>query len=393
MRNILTLPNKLRIVYLFAYACAVCWVPVLSLYYKKAGIDAFHIGILASIPPAILFIVQPFWGLWADLVGRKKLLIIVMCLSATVFLFFPQHGSFAHLFILTLALGIFWSTVHPLVDCITLDMVSDRGEHEFSLFRMWGSIGWCAGSLIMTYINLSDNLVFNFRLASGFLLISLLVVVSLNPPKSSVTANEFQLKITDVRELFKNTQITSFLVIILVMAILSTPIWYFTSILYSDIGASSSMISLVFGLQGLCEIPFFFLANRIIKRFGLQQVLIFTFYIIVIRSILYAVAPSPRWAIWIELLQGISWSLMWVCCIEYVNEIVPAHWRATGQSLLWAVFFGAGTIIGNILTGYLYSIIPIQKVFLYNGFGMLLFSVLMTFLLKRKLSQNKSNVV
>jgi len=82
-----------------------------------------------------------------------------------------------------------------------------------------------------------------------------------------------------------------------------------------------------------------------------------------------------------------------VCCIEYVNEIVPAHWRATGQSLLWAVFFGAGTIIGNILTGYLYSIIPIQKVFLYNGFGMLLFSVLMTFLLKRKLAQNKSNVV
>jgi PPP family 3-phenylpropionic acid transporter len=391
MQKVLNLPNKLRLIYLFAYACAVCWVPVFALYYKKAGLAGVQIGILASIPPAIYFVVQPFWGFWADRIGRKKLLVIVMILSASVFLFFPQHGTFLHLFLLTLALGIFWSTVHPLVDCMTLDMVANSDERAFSFFRMWGSIGWSAGSLVMTYINLSDNLVFNFRLASVFLVLSLLIVLTIKPIKSGSETNVFDLKIGNIRELLRNIRLISFLVIALVIAILTAPIWYYTSIFYSDIGASSSLISLVYGLQGLIEIPFFFIAYYFIKRYGLYQMLVFSFYINALRSFLYAIVPSPQLAIGIELLQGISWALMWVCCVEYVNEVVPQHWRATGQSLLWSVFLGAGTIIGNIWTGFLYEHITIQKVFLFNSIGLLIFSILVTFYIVRYRVKDKVN--
>jgi hypothetical protein len=52
---------------------------------------------------------------------------------------------------LTVALGLFWSTVHPLIDCITLDMISDRTERSFNFFRMWGSIGWSVGSCLYTW--------------------------------------------------------------------------------------------------------------------------------------------------------------------------------------------------------------------------------------------------
>lgn len=379
--------HKLRLIYFFAYACAVCWVPVLALYYKKAGITGFQIGILSSIPPAILFIVQPFWGFWADMLGRKKLLIVVMCLSASIFWFFREKAGFGSLLMLTVALGLFWSTVHPLIDCITLDMISDRTERSFNFFRMWGSIGWSVGSLCMSYIDLSDNLVFNFRLASVFLMISLIIVFTLGKATTEKDLNEQDLKPGHIRILFSNRLLIVFLILILFIAILTAPIWYYTSILYHDIGASSSLISFVFGIQGMVEIPFFFIANRLINRFGLKQMLLLSFFCNGLRSLLYAIVPNPQWALGIELLQGISWSLLWVCCIEYVNDIVPSEWRATGQSLLWAVFFGIGTIIGNLWTGYLYELIPIRRIFLYNSIGLFIFSILVTIMLFR----NKSN--
>jgi MFS family permease len=75
-----------------------------------------------------------------------------------------------------------------------------------------------------------------------------------------------------------------------------------------------------------------------------------------------------RWQFFIELLQGISWSLFWVVCVEYVNKIVLEEWRATGQSLLSAAYYGAGYIAGNLWTGYLHDTkMKIADVFFLNA--------------------------
>jgi len=125
----------------------------------------------------------------------------------------------------------------------------------------------------------------------------------------------------------------------------------------------------------------------------LYQMLVFSFYINALRSFLYAIVPTAHWAIGIELLQGMSWALLWVCCIEYVNEVVPNQWRATGQSLLWSVFLGAGTIIGNVWTGYLYGHMSLRKVYLYNSAGILVFSILVTFYIVHFVRKSRSNSI
>ncbi|MFN8254332.1 MAG: MFS transporter [Bacteroidales bacterium] len=390
-QKILSTTAKIRLTYLFAYGCAVCWIPVLSLYYQKAGLSGLEIGVLSAIPPAVILLVQPFWGFWADYFGRKKLLIIAMSGTILCFLLFPEKAGFWYLFFLTAIFGILWSTIHPLIDCITLDLFSKANSRVFSFYRMWGAIGWSAGSLFMYYINLSDNLVFNFRLGAILLSISMFFVLMVNPSKPIGIANEFEVKKESIKELWKNFQLIGFLVIIFFIAILTAPIWYYSSILYSNLGASSSLINLAYGLQGLVEIPFFFFANRIINRFGIQSTLIFTLLASSLRCFLYGIVQKPQVAICIEILQGISWSLLWACCVEYTNEIVPERWRATGQSLMWATFLGAGTILGNIWTGFLYESISIQTIYIINGTAILIFSILMKWLIlmnKNKIKQD-----
>src|SRR5687768_10499378 len=83
---------------------------------------------------------------------------------------------------------------------------------------------------------------------------------------------------------------------------------------------------------------------------------------------LYSIVKNPQAAIAIELLHGISWSLFWVVCVEYVNMLVREDWRVTGQSLLYAAYYGAGAIVGNFWTGYLVDTkMKISEIFLLNA--------------------------
>ena len=46
---------------------------------------------------------------------------------------------------------------------------------------------------------------------------------------------------------------------------------------------------------------------------------------------------------------------------------MPREWRATGQALLTAAFFGAGGILGNTLSGYLYDHLGVQPMYRINA--------------------------
>ena len=100
---------------------------------------------------------------------------------------------------------------------------------------------------------------------------------------------------------------------------------------------------------------------------------------------LYSVVKNPQAAIAIELLHGISWSLFWVVCVEYVNMLVREDWRATGQSLLYAAYYGAGAIVGNFWTGYLYDTkMKIAEIFLLNAGIVAMVGLLIFIFMKNK---------
>jgi MFS family permease len=100
--------------------------------------------------------------------------------------------------------------------------------------------------------------------------------------------------------------------------------------------------------------------------------------------LLYSVIKNPVAAIPVEMLHGISWSLFWVVCVDYVNKLVDERWLATGQSLLYASYFGAGAITGNYWTGYLYERhVKIADIFLLNAGGVIIVALLLIFFMKR----------
>lgn len=116
-------------------------------------------------------------------------------------------------------------------------------------------------------------------------------------------------------------------------------------------GASASLVGYGISFQGLCELPFFYYSAKIIQKIGLKKCLLITIAATVLRLFLYNYVKNPNFAIAIELLHGISWSLFWVVVVEYTNILVPEKWRASSQSLLYASYYGIGAILGNFVVG------------------------------------------
>ena len=81
-------------------------------------------------------------------------------------------------------------------------------------------------------------------------------------------------------------------------------------------------------------------------------------------------------AVSVEAMHGLAWTLFLVASVEYVNKLVEPKWRATGQSLFWAAYFGAGMIMGSLWAGFLYDRMPLKIVFGLNGTVVFLVSLL-----------------
>jgi len=197
----------------------------------------------------------------------------------------------------------------------------------------------------------------------------------------SETSQSFQ----NIKEIFKNKTLLFLLTCVFLISAGASTIWYFYSIYMKENGASASLVGYGLSFQGLCELPLFYFSARIIARFGIKKTLLITVFATSIRLLLYSAVKNPKAAIPIEMLHGISWSLFWVVCVEYVNKLVREEWRVTGQSLLYAAYYGAGVIAGNFWTGYLSDTkMRVSEIFLLNGAIVAVVGLFILFVMKRE---------
>lgn len=375
---------QLKFLYVLLGSAAASWFPVFPMYLGQNGVSSFQIGIMSSILPVVIFLVQPFWGFWADKYGRKWLLIIAFLMAAFCFAMYKSPASYIYLFSLTITMSVFWAAIQPLIDSLALDYISETNK-SYSEFRMWGAIGWSASSWLLSLLRSDSTYLVYYRITAVILFTGCLIMLLFKKSKPVIKIESSTLTITNFKSTFTNKHLLLFLTIVFIHSLTATSIWNFEGLLLEKIGATQRIIHYAFAIQGICEIPIFFYADRIIKRFTLERTLLLSLFLTVLRLFLYGSAPSPIAILFYELIHGLTWSLFWVCSIEYVNNIVAPQWRASGQSFLWAVYGGIGAISGNLLTGYCLDIMPIKQIFLINSAILLVFTILFTpFLMKRK---------
>jgi len=357
--------NRLRVLYFLVFCCTASWLPLFADYLKDHGQSGFGIGLILSIPPAMMFLVQPFYGMAADRIGYRRVLLWSSLLASITYAFYLLDGGFVYLLVVTLFMALFYNTLQPVLDSLSLRLSEKDPSFSYGTLRVAGAAGWAfTGIVVGHYIDaINTTVIFIFSSASMFLTFLFSFFL---PNDSRVMSSVAPLN--KVREVFYNPKLIFLLLAVVLVSAGATTIWNFYSLYMKENGASASLVGYGLSFQGLCELPMFYFSAIIIRRLGIKTTLVVTIMTTALRLWLYSVINEPKLAIAIELLHGISWSLFWVVCVECVNGLVDEDWRATGQSLLYAAYFGAGAIAGNFWTGYLYDEqFRISEIFLLNA--------------------------
>jgi MFS transporter, PPP family, 3-phenylpropionic acid transporter len=361
--------NRLRILYFFAFACQAAWLPVFADYLGSKGYAGFRLGIILSITPAMMFIVQPIYGFIADKAGYKKTLLIASALAALSFFSYIFKGGFFYLAGITVLMSLFFNTIQPVLDSLALQLTNRNPDFSYGSLRIAGAAGWSFMGIVTGYFidNVSTQVI--FTIAGVAMAVTFLFTLGLSAYTKNIEEGKNHTPaLKQIVSLLSNAELLKILIAVTFISVAATTIWNFYSIYMKENGATAKIVGYGLALQGLCELPLFYFSAKIIRYFGLKKTLLITLIATALRMWLYSTIKNPQWALCIEILHGISWSLFWVVCVEFVNKLVKDEWKATGQSMLYAAYFGIGAIAGNFWTSYLYdSHMKIAAIFLLNA--------------------------
>ncbi|MHC4912807.1 MAG: MFS transporter [Planctomycetota bacterium] len=373
----------LRILYFMYCASLAAWQPLLAVYFNEVGISGLRIGIVMSIAPVMVFLVQPMWGVVADRWGRRRTLLFTMFLASFTILGYVWNGGFWFFFFWTIVVAFATNPIGTLLDSTILDYVKERQDSSYGRFRMWGAIGWMVSAPIVGSIITGRSIKLIFPISMAVMLLGWLAGF-LARNKSTVKGAIEEASWANLSGVLRNWRLIVFLVIAFLYGVGTAPVWSFFGIYLKDIGASRRLMGFAFGLDAAIELPFYFFSNVFVKRFGARRVLTFAIAMFAVRLFLYSFISTPLLAVSVELMHGLTFSLFIVSAVEYVNELVPPAWRATGQSLYAAACFGAGTLAGNMFAGYLYDQMPLQQVYRFSGWLLLIVTVVAAFALRSR---------
>lgn len=381
--------NPVRAAYVFGFASLSSWMPLFNVWLEDAGLDGIRIGTIAAIPWAVMLILQPLWGIVADRYGKLLCLKISAFAALLLFAAMPlTGGSILQIAILTFLISVFNTPILPLLDSLALDYVdASSGGISYSNIRFWGAPGYGLGALVTGWLIPVLGIHVAFFSASAFLVLFLLAARKLISGQGNHKSMDISFK--DLNHVITGRSLLLFLLVIFIVSIGQSAITFFLTLYMRQIGASPEITGTAISIQAFGELPWYFIAGWLLLRTRPERVVLIAIFGTALRLFFYSINSIPNVVLLIEPMNGITWTLLWIASVEYVNEIVPVVWRTTGQSLLWAAYFGAGSIAGSIISGRLYQDMDMHRVYSIISLAILCTAVLASFIFlfrKRKIS-------
>ena len=351
------------------------------LYYQSVGLTGAQIGVLTGITPLIMIFSVPFWTGLADSTHRHRLIMsLVMLVGIAILIMFPYLDTYSLIFWVVIVFFTFFTSAVAFSDSATMLMLGERKD-LYGRVRLGGTLGFglvatIAGILIEDY-----GLQIAFWSAAFFFFLSFLISLKLEYGNGTTKETTNWKRIP---ELLKNPQWVIFLVLAFIsgVAFAAWNVYFFPFL--EELGAGESMMGLALTIGTIVEIPVMLFVNRMIVKFKSYGLLVIALVFTGLRMLLYAVAVTPEFALFVQILNGVTFPILFVAGVTYADELAPEGMRTTAQGLYNAMVSGIGSATGGFLGGILLANIGGRGLFLVVGIAVFLVLIAVT-LIRRKL--------
>jgi len=338
--------------YFFYFAFIGAFSPYFGLYLQSLTFSAWDIGLLMSQMQLMRLFGPYLWGALADHLGRRvpivRLAGVISLVGFSVFFFVRSFEAFL---VAMALLAFFWSASLPLVDTLTFEHLRDEPA-RYSRIRVWGSIGFVVAVMgtgaLLDHLPLFSLLWVISAMLAGILLYAFLVPEG--PPPPHVREHP------PVGEVLRQTRVRALFASCFAMSAAHGALYVFYSIYLSDHGYSKSLVGGLWSLGVLAEIVVFVFMSRLMRRFGLRRILLASFAAAVLRFMMIGWGVESLAVIVLaQLLHGLTFGAYHAASITAVNRWFAGRCQARGQALYSSLSFGAGGLLGGLLSGWMWD--------------------------------------
>lgn len=350
LKSMSTVLFRLRLFYLMTGLSLGMLNPYISTIFIEQGLKRDDVGVIMALSSFLVIVAQLFWGRLADKYRMTKLILILSLAvpaGAALLYSIPSVSLMIASYMIYIA---FTAPMAPVSDAYAVTVANAAGS-SYGTVRCFQSIGNALGG----YIAGSFVAVFAPRfLGMPFLLFVVIgIIIIFGFPKQAeikVKTKSFEHGLKGV--LMDKTVLLFLLSCLLINQTLTAFNTYFV-VVFQMAGGSYHMSGIALMIAAISNVPSMFLSAYIIRIFGVEKTMLFGAVAYIVRWGLQWMAPIPSVMVGVQVLQGLSFGLLYVTAVEYMVRIVPEEMRTTGQSILAIVFSGLAGILGNLLNGYL----------------------------------------
>lgn len=338
--------------YFFYFAFVGTYAPYWALYLKSISLTVVEIGVLMSVQPVMRMLAPALWGWLAEHTGNRLRVIQAAAMASLVCYFGVFYtSSFWGMFIVLAALGFFWTASMPLVEATTLTYLGEHTAH-YGRIRSWGSVGFIVAALLLgalfDYVSIRWLLWAGLAVMFGIMVFSRLLPATRAEPHHADNLHLHQIALQPA--------VLSFLVVGFLMAVVHGPYYTFFSIFLVEHHYAKSTVGLLWTLGVVCEIGIFFMMPWLMHRLSLARILAFSLVAAVLRFLLIAWGVDVLALLLIaQALHALTFGAFHAAAVATVHRLFPGRHQSRGQALYGSLSFGAGGMVGNLLSGPLWK--------------------------------------
>lgn len=335
---------------------AVWWVP-LAAYLTNLEVSSTEKALILS-SMAIGCLASPVIGMLADrFFAAQKVLVGLNIINAVMLFWAGTTNSSDILFVCLLIAMLAYMPSWGLTSSIAM---AHLPSEQFPKVRVFGSIGWVASGLFsvifIKFLNIDfDGTNIPFYCGAGVSLFA--AVTNLTLPNTPPLAKGKKTSVIEAfglgtLKLMKDRNFAMFIIFSFLSLIPFAMYYsYFSEFL---LNINTKYISVTMNWGVLFEMGFLLLVPVAIKKMGLRKVMILGLVALCIRYIAFYFggAINQSWMYYIGILiHGLIFGFFYVGGQIYIDKKAPADLKAQAQGFIFLVTFGAGLLVGNMISG------------------------------------------
>jgi nucleoside transporter len=341
------------------------WYTTIAVFMTERGM-----GTLTHWPYTvnpIAAIAAPFFlGLVADrYFATEKVLGVLHLLGAGFMLLVTQATGDPVMFITLLLLyNLCYMPTLGLVNSLAFTHIDDQ-EQQFPLIRVFGTIGWIAAGLFISFVlgalvaavpERTALPLYTTAVASVLLGLYSFTLPHTPPPAAGQRVSLRSIVGLDALGQLGGRPFYVFIAASLLLCIPLAAYYNFTQIFLGDAGVTN--IAATQTLGQMSEVVFMLLMPFFFIRLGVKKMLLVGMAAWVLRYLLFAMA-APSAVFWLIvggiLLHGICYDFFFVTGQIYVDKKSSPAVRGQAQGFLVLVTYGVGMLIGAQVAGNVYN--------------------------------------